>query len=74
MNPEADEKPEPAYELMRKAKLELVRKGEINRDMSEGRQYHLVMRAMRKRGDEPGFKLDNFVKYVADYWEADASG
>ena len=64
-------KKKPAYEIMRDKKFELVKEDTIHRGMIESRQHDLVLKALDKKGDEPGYSLDNFAKNVADKWPSD---
>jgi hypothetical protein len=62
---------EPAYKIMRRKKAELVGQGKIPREMPEGKQFDLVMRALPP-GKGRGFTIDNFEQRVADWWPSDS--
>jgi hypothetical protein len=70
-SPQSRARREPAYEVMRRTKAELVRQGKIPREMPEGKQFDLVMRALPP-GKGRGFTIDNFEKKVADWWPSDS--
>ncbi len=63
---------EPAYKVMLRTKLDLIKQGKMPRGMSEGEEFRLVMRHLPERDGKRGFTIDTYEKRVADWWPSDS--